>query len=119
MEEEFKHDIEEEKRGPDAPVIIPPDIVPPRAGAGDSSGRVLRTAPKQSEHPSMVRTVAPTRGTALYTYFDEEGSEAEEEQEMQKLNPKSPDELKVEEEESKFLNGDQSDENTQHEHHHH
>lgn len=40
-----------------------------------------------------------------------------EEQEMQKLNPKSPDELKEEQEEEEFLNGDQSHEQTQHEHH--
>jgi mono/diheme cytochrome c family protein len=38
---------------------------------------------------------------------------ADEEQEMQSLNPKSPDELKEEQEERDFLNGDQS-----HEHHH-
>jgi mono/diheme cytochrome c family protein len=37
---------------------------------------------------------------------------AEEEREMQGLNPKSPDELKEEEEERNFLNGGQSDENT-------
>jgi len=43
---------------------------------------------------------------------------AEEEAEMQKMNPKSPDELKEEEEEQEFLNGDQSHEHTQHEHHH-
>ena len=42
---------------------------------------------------------------------------AEEEAEMQKLNPKSPDELKEEQEEEEFLNGDQSHEHTQHEHH--
>jgi mono/diheme cytochrome c family protein len=43
---------------------------------------------------------------------------AEEEREMQTLNPKSPDELKEEEEERNFLNGGQSDEHKQHEHHH-
>lgn len=43
---------------------------------------------------------------------------AEEEAEMQKLNPKSPDELKEEQEENEFLNGDQSHEQTPHEHHH-
>jgi mono/diheme cytochrome c family protein len=37
--------------------------------------------------------------------------------EMQKLNPKSPDELKEEQEEEEFLNGAQSHEHTQHEHH--
>ena len=39
---------------------------------------------------------------------------AEEEREMQALNPKSPDELKEEQEERDFLNGDQSHEHTQH-----
>jgi len=43
---------------------------------------------------------------------------AEEEREMQTLNPKSPDELKEEEEEREFLNGGQSDEHKQYEHHH-
>jgi mono/diheme cytochrome c family protein len=42
---------------------------------------------------------------------------AQEEQEMEELNPKSPDELKEEREEREFLNGDQSNEHTQHEHH--
>ena len=42
----------------------------------------------------------------------------EEEREMETLNPKSPEELKEEEEERKFLNGEQSDEQAQHEHHH-
>jgi hypothetical protein len=42
----------------------------------------------------------------------------EEEQEMQTLNPTSPDELKEEEEEREFLNGGQPDEHKQHEHHH-
>jgi hypothetical protein len=43
---------------------------------------------------------------------------AEEEAEMQELNPKSPDELKEEQEEKEFLNGDQSHEHTpQHEQH--
>jgi mono/diheme cytochrome c family protein len=41
----------------------------------------------------------------------------EEVQAMEQLNPKSPDELKEEEEERKFLNGE-SNEITQHEHHH-
>jgi mono/diheme cytochrome c family protein len=41
----------------------------------------------------------------------------EEKQEMQKLNPKSPDDLKEEEEEKKFLEG-QGEAET-HEHHHH
>lgn len=43
---------------------------------------------------------------------------AEEEREMETLNPKSPEELKEEEEERKFLNGEQSYEHAQHEHHH-
>jgi mono/diheme cytochrome c family protein len=43
---------------------------------------------------------------------------AEEEQEMETLNPKGPEELREEEEERKFLNGEQSDEHAQHEHHH-
>jgi mono/diheme cytochrome c family protein len=43
---------------------------------------------------------------------------AEEEREMGTLNPKSPEELKEEEEERKFLNGEQSDEHAQHEHQH-
>jgi mono/diheme cytochrome c family protein len=43
---------------------------------------------------------------------------AEEEAEMQELNPKSPDEFKEEQEEKEFLNGDQSHEHTpQHERH--
>jgi mono/diheme cytochrome c family protein len=42
---------------------------------------------------------------------------AEEAAEMKKLNPKSPDELKEEQEEDEFLNGDQSHEHSQHEHH--
>ena len=42
---------------------------------------------------------------------------AGEESEMEKLNPRSPEELKEEEEERKFLNGDQSDEPKQHQHH--
>ena len=41
---------------------------------------------------------------------------AQEDAEMQKLNPKSPDELKEEQEEQEFLNGEQSHEHTQHEH---
>jgi mono/diheme cytochrome c family protein len=42
---------------------------------------------------------------------------AEEEREMEALNPKSPDELKEEQEERNFLNGDQLHEQTQHKHH--
>ena len=42
---------------------------------------------------------------------------AEEEAEMKEMNPKSPDELKEEQEEREFLNGDQSHEHAQHEHH--
>jgi mono/diheme cytochrome c family protein len=41
---------------------------------------------------------------------------AEEEKEMEAANPKSPDELKEEEEERNFLNGDQSNERKQHPH---
>jgi len=44
---------------------------------------------------------------------------AEEEREMQSLNPKSPDELKEEQEEKEFLNGEEPHEHTEHEHHHH
>lgn len=43
---------------------------------------------------------------------------AEEEQEMESLNPKTPDELKEEQDEKEFLNGGQPDERKQHEHHH-
>lgn len=43
---------------------------------------------------------------------------AEEEREMQSLNPKSPDELREEQEEKEFLNGGESHEH-QHEHIHH
>ena len=43
---------------------------------------------------------------------------AEEEQEMESLNPKTPDEQKEEQEEKEFLNGGQSHEQNQHEHHH-
>lgn len=43
---------------------------------------------------------------------------AEEEQEMETLNPKSPDELKEEQEEREFLNGGQPNEQKPHEHHH-
>ena len=42
---------------------------------------------------------------------------AEEEAEMKEMNPKSPNELKEEQEEREFLNGDQSHEHAQHEHH--
>ena len=42
---------------------------------------------------------------------------ADEEREMQGLNPKSPEELKEEEEEREFLNGGQSHEHAQHQHH--
>jgi mono/diheme cytochrome c family protein len=41
----------------------------------------------------------------------------QEEHEMQGLNPKSPDELKEEQEEKEFLNGGQSHEHTEHHHH--
>ena len=44
---------------------------------------------------------------------------AEEEQEMESLNPKTPDELKEEREEKEFLNGGQPLEHNEHEHHHH
>jgi mono/diheme cytochrome c family protein len=43
---------------------------------------------------------------------------AEEELKMQGLNPKSPDELKEEQEEKEFLNGAEPHEHTEHEHHH-
>jgi mono/diheme cytochrome c family protein len=43
---------------------------------------------------------------------------AEEEREMQSLNPKSPDELKEEQEEKEFLNGEEPHEHTEHQHHH-
>jgi len=42
---------------------------------------------------------------------------ADEEREMQALNPKSPDELKEEQEERDFLNGDPSHEHAEHHHH--
>jgi mono/diheme cytochrome c family protein len=42
---------------------------------------------------------------------------ADEEREMQALNPRSPDELKEEQEERDFLNGDQSHEHAEHHHH--
>jgi len=42
----------------------------------------------------------------------------EEKQEMQKLNPKSPEDLREEEEEKKFLTGENTNEH-EHEHHHH
>ena len=41
----------------------------------------------------------------------------EEEQEMEQMNPKTPDELKEEQEEREFLNGGKSHEYAQHEHH--
>jgi mono/diheme cytochrome c family protein len=41
----------------------------------------------------------------------------EEEKEMEAANPKSPEELKEEEEERNFLNGNQSNESAQHQHH--
>jgi mono/diheme cytochrome c family protein len=43
---------------------------------------------------------------------------AGEQQEMENLNPKTPDELKEEQEEREFLNGGQPHEQNQHEHHH-
>ena len=43
---------------------------------------------------------------------------AEEEHEMQSLNPKSPDEIQEEQEEKEFLNGEEPHEHTEHEHHH-
>jgi mono/diheme cytochrome c family protein len=43
---------------------------------------------------------------------------ANEEKEMQELNPKSPDDLKEEQQERDFLNGDTPNEHAQHEHHH-
>lgn len=43
---------------------------------------------------------------------------AEEQREMESLNPKTPDELREEEEEKQFLNGDEPHEQTKHEHHH-
>lgn len=42
----------------------------------------------------------------------------EEEMEMEKLNPKSPDDLKEEQEEQDFLNGADTDAPTEHHHHH-
>jgi len=42
---------------------------------------------------------------------------ADQEREMQALNPKSPDQLKEEQEEREFLNGDQSHEHAEHHHH--
>ena len=44
---------------------------------------------------------------------------AEEEHEMQGLNPKSPDEIEEEQEEKQFLNGEEPHEHPEHEHHHH
>jgi hypothetical protein len=43
---------------------------------------------------------------------------AYEEKEMQQLNPKSPVDLKEEQRERDFLNGDTPNEHAQHEHHH-
>ena len=43
---------------------------------------------------------------------------AQEEREMQSLNPKSPDEIQEEQEEKEFLNGEQPHEHTEHQHHH-
>ncbi len=43
---------------------------------------------------------------------------AEEQQEMESLNPKTPDELKEEQEEKEFLNGGKAHEQNEHEHHH-
>jgi mono/diheme cytochrome c family protein len=43
---------------------------------------------------------------------------ADEEKEMRELNPKSPDDLKEEQQERDFLNGDTPNEHAQHEHHH-
>jgi mono/diheme cytochrome c family protein len=43
---------------------------------------------------------------------------ADEEKEMQELNPKSPDDLKEEQQERDFLNGDTPNEHAPHEHHH-
>jgi mono/diheme cytochrome c family protein len=43
---------------------------------------------------------------------------AQEEREMQSLNPKSPDEIQEEQEEKEFLNGEEPHEHTEHEHHH-
>jgi len=42
----------------------------------------------------------------------------EEEHEMQSLNPKTPDDLKEEQEEKDFLNGENPHEETEHHHHH-
>lgn len=42
----------------------------------------------------------------------------EERMEMERLNPKSPDEWKEEQEEEKFLRGEESNDETDHEHHH-
>jgi mono/diheme cytochrome c family protein len=43
---------------------------------------------------------------------------AEEEREMQSLNPKSPDEIEEEKEEKEFLNGEEPQEHVEHKHHH-
>jgi mono/diheme cytochrome c family protein len=44
---------------------------------------------------------------------------AEEEHQMQSLNPKSPDELQEQQEEKEFLNGEEPHEHTEHGNHHH
>jgi len=43
---------------------------------------------------------------------------ADEEREMQSLNPKSPDEIQEEKEEKEFLNGEEPHEHAEHKHHH-
>jgi mono/diheme cytochrome c family protein len=43
---------------------------------------------------------------------------AEEERQMQSLNPKSPDEIEEEKEEKEFLNGEEPQEHAEHKHHH-
>jgi mono/diheme cytochrome c family protein len=43
---------------------------------------------------------------------------AQEEREMQSLNPKSPDEIEEEKEEKEFLNGEEPQEHAEHKHHH-
>jgi mono/diheme cytochrome c family protein len=44
---------------------------------------------------------------------------AQEERQMQSLNPKSPDELREEQEEKEFLNGEEPHEHAEHQHEHH